>query len=219
MLLANIVVYWISPGTRLRYVYPLFPFAACILSWLWVQRAEAPIWAERFFSRMVTVLCALFAIGLLALPFIPALQFLSYLWWVALPGAVLFLGLIRYQVQNKAHTLAVLFLALALARIAFDLTILPQRAAQSEARDNKWLAARIYQLTGNAPVYLYGEEKVISFNSIFYLNRLRAQPVRLQDQLQRGQYYILPKRLIVPRDSILLETIYRDTAKVLILKK
>lgn len=219
MLAANILVYWFSPGTRLRYVYPLFPFIACLLSWAWIKRKEAPIWAERIFNRSTGVLLTLLAVGMLSLPFIPDFQFLSYRWLLALVASMAFAGLAFAQRQWPSYSLAILFIALAVGRFVFDFTLLPQRAYSSEASRNKQLAQEIFDYTGNAPLYLYGEPKVISFTSSFYVDRLRRQPIRLQDQLQRGQFYLLRADLTGPKDSVLLQTTYNDTLKVLILKK
>ena len=219
MLLSNIVLYWLSPGTRMRYVYPLFPFAALLLAWAWERRAEAPVWAGRFFHIALVFLCVLSALGLAVLPLVPDLAFLSYRWALAVLGANGFAGLAVWVYQRPRYALAGLFLALALGRIAFDLSVLPLRAKSGEAASNKALAEKIYALTGDAPLYYYGEPKVLPFTTGFYLSRLRSRPVVLQDQLRRGSFYLLPAEQAGKKDSVWLETMYNDTAKVLILRK
>lgn len=219
MLLANIALYWISPGTRMRYVYPLFPLAALLLAWAWERRAEAPVWTGRFFHTSIVLFCLLAALALAALPFVPDLAFLPYRQAIAVGGASGFVLLAAVSYKRPRYALTGLFLALALGRIAFDLTVLPLRAHRGEAVSNQSLAENIYELTGDAPLYYYGEEKVLSFTSSFYLSRLRRQPVVLQDQLRRGSFYLLPAEQAGKKDSVMLKTRYEGIPKVLILKK
>jgi hypothetical protein len=158
-------------------------------------------------------------LGLAVLPLVPDLAFLPYRWPLAAAGAAGFAALAAGAYKWPRHALAGLFLALALGRIAFDLTVLPLRTQQGEAVSNKVLAEKIYALTGDAPLYYYGEPKVLSFTTGFYLSRMRSRPVVLQDQLRRGSFYLLPAEQAGKKDSVLLETMYNDTAKVLILRK
>ncbi len=219
MLLVNIVLYWFSPGTRIRYVYPLFPFAACLLAWGYERRGEAVIWAGRFFRSASGVVTGLFGIGALTLPFVPDLQFLTLIWPLSIAFALLFAGLWAFRRRQPQLSLPVLFLTLGAARLLFDTTVFPQRAHNTEAQRNKELASQIYQLAGDRPLYLYGEEKVISYTTSFYLNRLRAQPIRLQDQLQRGQFYLMPLDLTGKRDSVLLRFEYGRKEKGLVIRR
>ncbi|MBK6949318.1 MAG: hypothetical protein IPH16_15760 [Haliscomenobacter sp.] len=219
MLLVNIALYWLSPGTRIRYVYPLFPFAACILAWGYERRGEAAVWAGRFFRTSAGALTGLFALGALALPFIPDFRFIPYIWPASVGFALAFAGLWFAWRRSPDKSLAVLFIALGAARLLFDLTVLPQRAHDTEAQRNKELASAIHQLTGDRPLYLYGEEKVISFTTSFYLNRLRRQPIRLQDQLQRGPYYLMPLDMTGKRDSVLLRFEYGRREKGLVIRR
>jgi len=219
MLLANLLLYWISPGTRIRYVYPLFPFMAILLAWAYELRAEAPVWANIWMEKIMGGI--FFAAGILAftLIFFRELHFLTYLTPLAVGSAVGFWVLWWTRRRNPGRPLALLFLAMALGRLLFDLVAIPQRAYASGAQRDKDLAIQIHQLTDDRPLYLYGEDKVISYSTCFYLNRQRKQPVLLQDQLQQDQYYLMPASMAGPRDSVLLRTLYGEVEKVLILKR
>lgn len=219
MLLVNIALYWLSPGTRIRYVYPLFPFAACVLAWGYERRGETAVWASRFFRTSAGVVTSLFALGALTLPFMPDLRFIPYIWPASAGFALVFAGLGFVWRRRPDWSLPLLLISLGVARLLFDLTVLPQRAHDTEAQRNKALATQIHQLAGDRPLYLYGEKKVLSFTSSFYLNRLRRQPIRLQDQLQRGQYYLMPLDLTGKRDSVLLRFEYERRGKGLVIRR
>jgi 4-amino-4-deoxy-L-arabinose transferase-like glycosyltransferase len=219
MLLANLLLYWISPGTRIRYVYPLFPFISILLAWAWELRAEAPVWANAWMQRIIGGMFVVAGILAFTLIFFEDLHFLPYLAPLAVGSAMAFWILWWIRRRNPGYSLALLFVAMALGRLLFDLIVLPQRAHISGAQRDKDLAAQIYRLTGDRPLYLYGEDKVVSYSTCFYLNQQRKRPVVLQDQLQEGQYYLLPARMAGPRDSVLLRTYYNNTEKVLVLKR
>jgi hypothetical protein len=197
----------------------LFPFAACILAWGYERRAEAAVWAGRFFRTASGVVIGLFALGALALPLAPDLQFIPYIGLVSAGAALVFAGLGFVWRRRPDWSLPLLLISLGVARLLFDLTVLPLRAHDTEAQRNKTLATQLYQLAGDRPLYLYGEEKVLSFTSSFYLNRLRRQPIRLQDQLQRGQYYLMPLDLASKRDSVLLRFEYGRREKGLVIRR
>lgn len=219
MLLANLLLYWVSPGARIRYVYPLFPLMALLLAWAWELRAEAPAWANNWMERIIGGMFFLAGAAAFSVIFFEDLHFLPYLTPIAAGSATGFWILWWVRRQKPGYSLALLFVAMALGRLLFGLIVLPQRAYNSGAHRDKTLALQIHRLTDNRPLYLYGEDKVISYSTCFYLNQQRRQPVVLQDQLQEGQYYLLAARLIGPRDSILLRTRYDGVEKALILKR
>lgn len=219
MLLANFLLYWISPGARVRYVYPLFPFAAVLFAWAYELRAEAPVWADILMQRIPAGIVFLAAGGIFALLFFPDIRSLPYIIPVVGLGFPVFIWIGWLSWSKPSLSLSLLFVAMAIGRLVFDFTVLPHRALYSGAKQDKDLAASIHEATERRPLYLYGEEKVIPYTTCYYLNLYRQQPLVLQDQLQKNQFYLLPAKLIGPRDSVLLRTQYDGAEKALILKR
>ena len=219
MLLANFLLYWISPGARVRYVYPLFPFAAVLFAWAYELRAEAPGWAKVLIQRIPAGIVFLAAGGIFTLLFFPDIRSIPYILLVVGLGVPVFLWIGWLSWSKPSLSFYLLFVAMAAARLVFDCTVLPHRALYSGAKQDKDLAASIHRATGGKPLYLYGEEKVVSYTTCYYLNRYRGQPLVLQDQLQKNQFYLLPAKLIGPRDSVVLRTRYDGAEKALILKR
>jgi len=219
MLLANLLLYWFSPGARVRYVYPLFPFAALLFAWAYELKAEAPVWASVWVERVIKAMGVAAASGFVILIFFPDIRSLPFFLPVAFTGFLGFIGIWRLSCIKSSLTLPLLFVGSALFRLLFDFTVLPHRALYSGARQDKDLAAAIHRATDGRPLYLYGEEKVVSYTTCFYLNRFRKQPLVLQDQLQKDQFYLLPLKFVGPKDSILLRTSYEGVDKALIMKR
>lgn len=219
ILLANLMLYWVSPGARVRYVYPLFPFAAILFAWACELRAEAPAWATLWMHRIkvATFFCA--AIGIVALLFIPDMRSIPSVLPVVFLGFPALIGIGWLSRSKPSFALPLLFVAMAVVRLVFDYTVLPHRALYSGAKQDKDLAVAIHRATDGRPLYLYGEEKVVSYTTCFYLNQYRRQPLVLQDQLQKGQFYLLSSKFVGPRDSVLVRTTYNGEEKALILKR
>jgi hypothetical protein len=217
MLFFNALPYWLSPGTRMRYVYMLYPLAGLILAWVYLQRNTAPAWTERVFKLLVLGLLLILALGAWALPHLPELQFMrSEAWgWAAVTSLGIGLSWIVLYQQRRFY-LPILLLTFTLIRVVFDGTVLPQRAHESGAQRDRALAYQIDQIVGDAPLYTAFQEKVVAYTTIVYLNRLRPKVVRRKDQLRPGAYYLVPLHRAPKNVTILLTTEYGGHLKALI---
>lgn len=217
MLLFNALPYWISPGTRMRYVYMLYPLACLILAWLYAQRETLAAWNGKVFRILALVVLVILSLGAWVLPFLPELQFMRTVAFVWAVGTFVGIGLCGWGVwQKPSLTLPFLLLAFALVRIVFDGTVLPQRNDESGAQRDKALAVKIDKIVGDAPLYTAYQEKVVAYTTIVYLNRLRPRVVRRKDDLQKGAYYLVPVKRAPKNVEILLTTVYGGKTKALI---
>lgn len=185
----NYVIYWISPGSRQRYIYMLFPLAIFVLSYLYYQRPEFRP-GQRFLQVTGLTGSALVALAAIALPFLPADDAPHLPLWL---GVLLFSGsgiLFIYLLPRPALSLPSIILVLALARLLFDVTVLPQRAQQSDAlREKRW-AQQVTELTGGAPLFLVEGHRA-PFTFTFYLNQYRKRILHTVEQYYENSYYIL----------------------------
>ncbi len=204
--LANVVVYWISPGSRQRYIYMLYPFLLMIGLYAYQHREEVKAWRFRAFRILSGVLIGAMALGCLALPFIPELAFLDYRLPLAIGGFAAAAALFYFYWRQPRYSLLLLILATVLARLLFNFTVLPQRAYQSDAQQDEEIARQLGQLAGESPVYLY-EDSRISFGVIFHLNRIRNKALRRNYEKVPGAYYIAPPEAF-PRSEVLLRIPY-----------
>ncbi|NRB65378.1 MAG: hypothetical protein HRU40_20570 [Saprospiraceae bacterium] len=192
MLLANIAIYWLSPAERIRYVYMLFPFLIYLLVWLWREN-PAVKWEKTALRIGSGILLHLFAIAAVALPFIPDLQVVPGIGIIAISFTCLFSVTIWFFWRKPHLPLPHLLVGIALTKCLFALTILPQRALDGGAQRDMVRAEKIYALIGEAPLYTVGSDKVIAYTSTAYLNRLRKNSLRRNDNLNVGAYYLVTK--------------------------
>lgn len=217
MLLFNALPYWISPGTRMRYVYMLYPLACLVLGWVYSQRDHTVLWGQKTFYVLTLVVVCILTLGAWVLPFLPELQFMQTAAFAWAGFASLLIGVCARGIWRRAElTLPLLLLSFALVRIVFDGTVLPQRNHDSGAQRDRELAIKIDQIVGENPLYTAYEEKVVAYTTVVYLNRLRTTVVRRKDQLNPGAYYLLPVEQVPVNAAILLRTDYGGKPKALI---
>lgn len=214
--LVNVSVYWFSPGTRLRYIYALYPLILLVLVYAWQARHDLAhpwrAWTVQGFTLLITFALPL---GALALPFMENFDFLAYRWPLAIVFFLSFGALAYFRVRYPGLQIPLLILSLAVARLFFDLTILPQRNHDTEAQAQRDKAKRIHQMVPeDAPLYLLNDSRV-SFTLIAYLNRYRKAPVLQNFNKIPEAYYILPADETRPSDRILYKLNYHGQTYVL----
>lgn len=196
----NFLLYWISPGSRQRYIYMLYPLFLVILVQAYYLTTDRRKWAHRFFRLFLLFLCGILAIACAALNFIPAFDFLTYRLLLSIGGLLSFGGLFFVFFRKKIPPLSALILATALARLVFDLSILPQRAYDSGAQKDKDIALEIHQLVGEEKLHFYWpdgngtiNEDDISFITVYYLGVLKEKPLQYQPDHQADGFFISQK--------------------------
>lgn len=164
--LINLSVYWISPGTRNRYLYMFLPILSIWLAKISTQVTYQQV-AKWLTNLMAIVLCAaglaVFIPGIFEhIPFYAGLLCLSFsvgIWWMQ-----------SGRNTWKIEPILTLGISLVLMRIAFNYTFLPEADARSESRRYAQHTAEILKITGNAPVFLFGPQNCVPLN-LSYLSR------------------------------------------------
>lgn len=177
LLLVNLLPYWLSPGARQRYVYMLYPLFFIVLSQFAVHTG-ALRWPARTLLKWAGVVLLVTLAGLaIGLNFHSAAEAEPLLpLWTGL--ATLAFLILAWQVYRGRHsTIALVFVAAAVARLLFDVTVLPHRDRDSGAQRDRDAGLRLAQASGPRPLLLWGERRP-DFTTVFYLNRARGEPLQ-----------------------------------------
>ena len=218
MLGSNILVYWLSPGTRSRYLYMFIPFAVNCLFFVYYRQAEKP----HFFTQILEVLMKVVMAGIpiicLSMPFIPGLEGVNGLWFISI-GAFIGFGLLSFSfIRLPSHRLILFLIAFMGLRIVFDLTILPVRAQVGNVVREKELAYEIVEQVGQEPLNLYGTARP-SRTTIFYLEKELRQVIGYGDSQSKD--YILAKLSEIDEKefSVFLTFEFKDVAYGLVRRR
>jgi len=204
--LVNLPPYWLSPDARLRYIYMLYPLLLLILVVAWQRRSSlARLWRDRLLGAILLGVHAVLPLAALALLWVEDMQFLPGLLPVC-TGFALGFGLLAFlRFRRPAWQWPLFFIAMAGVRLYFDLTILPQRAHDSNAQVERDAAQEIAQLVPAQDTIRVLADSSVSYILLVYLKKQRNQPVIQTPKELPDQYYLLHASEIHPADHIIYE--------------
>lgn len=155
----NFIPYWISPGTRERYLYMFLPFAAVILASLVINTPKENRYKR--FTEILFMICFVAAIGLFAtLPFTDYSRFIPYSFVTCSVLAVGILLTAIWYWRTSGKSLVGVLLLLAFIRMGYDFFVPYVRAQQSVATYYKGMAQAVGEQFGDTK-YIIGEFTLI----------------------------------------------------------
>jgi 4-amino-4-deoxy-L-arabinose transferase-like glycosyltransferase len=155
--ISNILLYWISPGARDRYLYMFVPFATTLFAFIIYKHSQENVAIPKFANALLLFVMLTLILVLPVLPFIPPVSTVKN---VALIVSLLFilLGLLLFiYSRSKVSKIQVFILFIVAARIGFNYIVMPLRL-EDELRDNfKYHVNEILELVQNDTFFYYGE--------------------------------------------------------------
>jgi len=209
--LANYLLYWVSPGSRQRYIYPILPLAMVPLVFFYLENRLQRKWADAVLGWVTVVLIGVLGAAGLALPFFSLFDGIGGRIPLAV-GSLLFSSwLYTLWRQRRQRSLLLLILVLAGARLLFSAVFLPLRAADERDLHNKQSAELLHQAAVEEPIYLLGNTELPK-TTIYYLDALRPQrPLTRQASMDRPGRYLTDKTgLDSSRQEVGLELFFDD---------
>lgn len=208
VLLVNIIVYWLSPETRPRYLLMLYPIVIIVGAYSYVSwKAELPL-LNRVFNAIIIFIGAVLVFALPIAMMAGKLPPVSYS-----TAKVIFLTLVfiiltylAFSIDNKIVPFMVMLI---FVRLTFSWFVLPERAARHEGNYYKSACVEMAAISRNAPFYFYQyrpEVLSIPFHHriIFYLERSRMAMVKFTEgDSKPGYYFTFDRDLQNPKAKLL----------------
>jgi len=149
----NLPVYWSSVQVYARYLLMFIPLFTVMSFYLMEQERAAGTWRYRLFYGLLAVLAVLLPGTFFALPLVPEVNFLPGIWPLSFGFGLALAAVAVCYFLDKKRFLWWSIVSLLLARIAFDLIILPTRHHENDVsvakravynlvekyRDRKWI--------------------------------------------------------------------------------
>ena len=195
MLAGNGLVYWLSPGTRSRYVYMLYPLLVIVLTYGYYSYPRAVDVRHRIFRISVRVLLVLTVVAGLALPFVPLPAVPFSVGAVAVALVLGAAGLLLLQVRQPQHSLLLVIALVGLIRLVFNFTILPARATMGKGYEQKEYGLRVAELTQGEELHLYPGTR-FSLTTVFYIERARQEVLAYQVPGGGDGYFLVDAQLL-----------------------
>ena len=194
ILLANIVIYWLSPDNRARYLFMLMPLYLIPFTAAFYERMSEM--TPKQLQRTDTALQ--FGVGMITVSALLILFVLSHhlplqTWDYLIAGGmilvpILFEGVFRQQPHLWWAKLLFILLS---ARILFNITALPERAQRSYYSSEKKEALHIAEITQNEPLAMYHSN--VHLNMAWYMTLAKQQVVPMKTKgFQLEEWYLCP---------------------------
>ncbi|CAM3452623.1 ArnT family glycosyltransferase [Zobellia roscoffensis] len=210
--LANFLVYWISPGARIRYTYMFFPIVITILTYPLFLQLEEKNWMHKAYHTFFKVIITIALIACFAIPFIGYFSILPHLkFTMPLFGLLLLIIWIYHHktIGYVKHLFVIGFIVV--CRLAFDHVALPLKSLTSSSAPHQVYANEIYEIIGNeAPLYIFTQEDLRThiqtpfklYETAAYLEMSRKAIVSKTDQCELPGYYIFNQQNLEGRKSL-----------------
>lgn len=206
--LANGLLYFLSPGTRERYLYMFFPFIYSLLAFAVHEKTPAgnKKWIKYFYLFIgITVSAGLAGIAVFG---IIRQNSWVYIILCLTPGLCVAAGLYFSKLKSNADWILAAVMFILIARTGFDMIILPTKKEHDPYKAD---AMKMSEIIGKEDIYLSGipEHKVddvkfagmyftryereeptyMAFQTSFYLSRFTGKIVKYtRDENEKGFY-------------------------------
>ncbi len=209
----NIWVYWLSPGTKDRYLYMFLPFLFLLLAYGWVHFGRAWHKYQKLLHYLTGGFILLLAVASLASGFIPQTQMVPLVWFWALLFFGLFLTVGYLWRSAKIDNILLLALCMVLLRLEFNTTIIPIQIPDFKANAVIDDLNTILDITRRQPIYLAGNAQTLHvktfglggkplveadlmqpppllFRISYYLTKATRHIVQYMPDVEKGKYYL-----------------------------
>jgi len=217
--LANGILYLLSPGTRERYLYMFFPFIYSLLAFNLLEKPafDKQQWIKGFYYFIGIIVST----GLIGLSIFGIIR---QEWVVAiiciLLGLALIAGVYFIKFKKQIEWILAAVLIVLIARIGFDLIILPTKKEKDPYRAD---ALKMSEIIGNEDIYLIGppelktddvqfsgihftrysrnEPTYMAFQTSFYLSRYTGKILKYTQSEDKEGFYIGPDQVRTEKDQ------------------
>ncbi len=210
-IIANIFIYWISPGTRIRYLFMFFPFIYTVIAF-YSEQFLLNKYLEKYTGYIIQTLNALFFIIICVAPFLKITRDIIAVRYLS-PLLIIIIILNAYFIRkNPQKWILTLAMVLVVAKLEMNLVYWPI----SYKTDFRYLELidKAKEVAGDEEIYLTGELRVftntislggfeifksekgvsmppfINYKIPYYLTRGKKYIMQYHEVPQKGKYYI-----------------------------
>ena len=198
--LANFLVYWSSPGAKGVYVMMLDPFLVVLCVQLYLNESPEVKWSRQLLGGFNVVALAVVTLAMAVVPFLEFFAPVEGLWWQSGLFVLGMAGLWWLWTKTRGNRLAWLVMVLVVARIGFDIVVLPMRAWDGRHTGFKASAERIVELTEGEKLWIWQPKSEGDFahHLAFYIERGREEVLRWTEEKNCGDYFMTFEREVDP---------------------
>lgn len=195
-LVANSLIYWLSPYWRVRYIFMLFPLAVTIMLYFHLLVKEQNRRLLQITGILLSGISAIATLALILAPFLDAASWKPANLLINFIIAAVMILIIAFMIKRPALRLALFVLLLSVGRLAVSVLYLPVYSQMQKEYRHRDAAIEIGRTMRGKEVYLYGNQH-INEDISYYITRETGQILRHRNDRVPGEiYYIADNRIL-----------------------
>lgn len=202
MLGANLIPYWLSPDTRPRYIFMLYPFLFLLIGYAYYYYRESSPKINKILETIFLVASILATFAVWAVPFVEVVQDLPAM-WAKVIFLFLALGTASFlYARMKLHRLVLFAIILLLFRIGFDWFVQTHRYYTGTLTPYQQNGIRIGEITQGEELRLH-DGFYFNHDLTYYISRERKEILRKHSEVVPDIFYICDDSLAASRPHVL----------------
>lgn len=156
-ILSNIIIYWISPGIRNRYIYMFIPFLSIILAFIFNNLSKNNSTDLLLNKKIPLIGIVLSIIAMLVFPLFTKVSEHAEHKWIIIPIFVSILIFLFFTLfKTKNYSILYFVLAIVIGRLWFNFAVLPYLESRSNGIFYKSHIQNINKITNSEKVFWTG---------------------------------------------------------------
>ena len=209
----NLMLYWISPGTRDRYLYMFIPFATLVFAFVIHQSISTKARLSNLSNYVMIGLIGLFAVAMIALPFVHPVSTIPSITAICAVLFLLFSICLWCFYQSETNKLSLFILFIVVIRIGFNFIVLPLRLEEELVDDYELHVDNMLEIVGEKPLYFQGKKETstrqlpfssatVEYNELihypfhitYHFEKKRKKIFEYSDAQRVGDFYFSQKK-------------------------
>jgi 4-amino-4-deoxy-L-arabinose transferase-like glycosyltransferase len=195
MLIVHFPVYWLPPGGRQRYIIMLYPFIIQLFTYFFLLYFEKENQKFRALTIIITSAIGIGALACLVPLFTGNPENMPVLLPTSLAAFLVMTALFVFQLKKPRFAVLSLLFSLIVLRFLFGFAVLPVRATEGRAPENKAAAIKIAEITRGQQVCILSPT-YFPMQSVFYYEKERNEILPNCNEIKPGSFYIVEKLIL-----------------------
>lgn len=221
LLAVNLPLYWSSVQVYARYLLMFIPLFTVMSFYLMEQEREHHSWRYRLFYGALGGLAVLLPVAFFAMPFVREVNFLPGIWPLSIGCGIALSAVAICYFADKNRYLWWSIVSLLIARIAFDLIILPTRHHENDVSIARQDVYDLVEKYRDRTWYVYGDSYIREPASFYMTQQLGYIVQRTFDANKSNALYFVNQDDHPISDAIFqskpVDTLQTDYAEIRLL--
>lgn len=196
LLVANSVIYWLSPYWRVRYIFMLFPLAITVMLYFYLPANEQNKHRVRIANLMLTASAVIGTAAIIMAPFLDSGPWKAIGLLINFSLAACMILITAGMIKRPALRLVLFVLLLSVSRLTVSILYLPVYSRMQKEYHHREAAIRIGEMMQGKKLYLYGNQHINEDISYYISCRTNRILEHRKERIPGEVFYVADNRVL-----------------------